>query len=117
MQEFSNNLQYKLQVTKPPKHSGILFQKQQIFPAQVKLSQNVERKQTDLNRLKLQKQQEPKHLGGITGSFEDDSDNFLSTGLFGKLTRSREVLELGTHFKYDLHPEEKLARTYFGKSK
>ena len=108
-------MKYKLQVTKAPKHSGIIFQNQQIFPAQVKL--NVERKKTKLTKLKPKdrKQQEPKHLGGRPGSLEDDSDSFFNTELFAKLTRSRENLDLGTHFKYDLHPEEKLARTYFGK--
>ena len=87
-----------------------------MFPAQVKLNQNekVEKKQAKLTKLKLKKQQEPKHLGGRTNSLEDDSDRFFNTGLFGKLTRAREDPDLGAHFKYDLHPEEKLARTYFG---
>ena len=40
----------------------------------------------------------------------------LSTGLFGKLTsREDPDLDFGGHFKYDLHPEEKLASSYFGK--
>ena len=117
MQEFSSNLHYKLQVTKPPKHSGIIFQNQALFPTQVKLNQkpNVERKPTKLTKLKLKKQQEPNHLGGTSDSFEDGSESFFNTGLFGKLSRGREDLDLGTYFKYDLHPEEKLARTYFGK--
>ena len=76
---------------------------------------NVGRKPTKLTKLKLKKQEEPKYLGGTTDRFEDDSDRFFNTGLFGKLTRGREDLDLGTYFKYDLHPEEKLARTYFGK--
>ena len=87
-----------------------------MFPAQVKLNQNenVERKPTTLTKLKLKKQPERKHLGGRTESLEDDSDGFFNTGLFGKLSRAREDPDLGAHFKYDLHPEEKLARTYFG---
>ena len=82
-----------------------------MFPAQVKLNQNVERKKTKLTKLKLK----DRKLGGKTNSLEDDSNSFFNTELFGKLTRSREDLDLGTHFKYDLHPEEKLAKTYFGK--
>lgn len=85
-----------------------------MFPAHV--NQNVERKKTKLTKLELKdrKQQEPKHIGGRTHSFEDDSDSFFNSELFGKLTGSREDLDLEKHFKYDLHPEEKLARTYFG---
>ena len=72
-------MKYKLQVTKAPKHSGIIFQNQPMFPAQVKL--NVERKKTKLTKLKpkVRKQQEPKHLGGRTSSLEYDSDKLVIT--------------------------------------
>ena len=98
-------LQFQLKINQAEKHSNSA-------PSQVVIPQ--------VKKLTEVKPEQPefKHIGGgaKTESFEDVSNSLLSTGLFGKLTsREDPDLDFGGHFKYDLHPEEKLASSYFGK--
>ena len=108
----SPNLQFQLKLGKTQKNSGVVLASplERLQPITTSPILTSNRPELEL-KLKTRNQQ-----GGRASAFEDDSGSLLRTDLFGKLTRNRQQLDLGAHFKYDLHPEEKLASEYWGES-